>query len=668
MVTMSVVNTEVSSRTRLASVAAVSILVASIATLAPIFEPPAAAAPTYTVSATVGAGNEGNGGSIAVVPSIHRAYVTSYLGDNVTVIDTSNNTVVGSIAVGNGPIGVAVDTIPVTPVKHLTANSLPDGPVIAPPTIEAAPTVFVGNYGDHSVSVIDTTTDAVKTTIDLGDNLPQALAVDPSTHTLFAAGLVGSTNGEGVVSIVNETSDMVTSSVIESGFFSGAAVDSSTHAAFMTECCLNKVAVLASPASTAFTDVSVPGTRGIAVNSSTHQVYATNDTASGVVSVVDESTNTTTASVTVGSYPYGAAIDAGTDVVYVANSGDNTVSVIDGATNTVIATVPVGSAPEAVAVDPTTHTAYVLDTGSSTVSVISRTVTDPVKRLSGADRFGTAAAVSQQEFATGGAGAVVLARGDDYPDALVGVPLAVAKNGPLLLSTGSSLPAATKAEIQRVLAPGGTVYLLGGPAALPTSIETELTGSGYQVMRYSGSDRFETAVKVADALGDPATVLLATGTNFPDALSAGVAAAKAGAVVLLTNGSTLPAETSAYLSAHPGTVYAVGGPAAAADPTATAIAGSDRYATAVDVAAKFFATTSAVGVATALSYPDALSGGALLGHVGAPLLLVSTTQVPSSVNSYLIGVRNTVTTGYLFGGTNTIDATAAAAISSTLEG
>lgn len=84
--------------------------------------------------------------------------------------------------------------------------------------------------------------------------------------------------------------------------------------------------------------------------------------------------------------------------------------------------------------------------------------------------------------------------------------------------------------------------------------------------------------------------------------------------MLLTNSTTTPSETTAYLSAHPGTVYAVGGPAAKADPSAIAIVGNDRFGTAVDVATKFFSSRTTVGIATGLSFPDALSGGALLGR------------------------------------------------------
>ena len=244
----------------------------------------------------------------------------------------------------------------------------------------------------------------------------------------------------------------------------------------------------------------------------------------------------------------------------------------------------------------------------------------------------------------------------------MGAPLAATKNAPLLLTTGTQLPAVTKAELQRVLATGSPVYVLGGTAAVPASVATQLTGLGYTVVRYGGATRYATAVAVADALGDPTTVLLATGLNFPDALAAGPAAAKAGGVVLLTAGSALATETSAYLNTHGGSVYAVGGPAAAADPAAVALSGSDRYATAAKVATTFFSAPTTVGVATGENFPDALSGGAFLAHLGAPLVLADTNAVPTATTSYLNSVNASVAAADLFGGSAVLSAAVQTAI------
>jgi len=275
--------------------------------------------------------------------------------------------------------------------------------------------------------------------------------------------------------------------------------------------------------------------------------------------------------------------------------------------------------------------------------------------VGGPDRSATAIAASVLDYATtGSAGAVVLARSDDYPDALVGTTLAAAKHAPLLFSQGSSLSAATRAEIQRVLPAGGTVYLLGGIAAIPASIATNITALGFVPVRYAGADRFGTALAVADALGDPSTVLLATGVNFPDALAAGPAAAHLGGVVLLTNGPTMPASVTAYLLAHPGTVYAIGGPAVAADPAATPLSGADRYATAAAVAIALFIGPTNVGVASGETFADALSGGAFEAHHDGPLLLTTAIALPAPTSGYLTDGKSTIVNVTIFGGTSAV--------------
>ena len=184
------------------------------------------------------------------------------------------------------------------------------------------------------------------------------------------------------------------------------------------------------------------------------------------------------------------------------------------------------------------------------------------------------------------------------------------------------------------------MYLLGGTAAIPDSVATTLTGLGFNVVRYAGTDRYDTALKVATALGGPSTVFLATGTNFPDALSAGPAAAASHGVVLLTDGSTLPAAVKAYLSAHPGTVYAVGGPAVAADPAATPLQGADRYATAAAVATAIFTAPTSVGVASGVTFPDALSGGAYQAQAGGPILLTAPTALATATGTYLTACQD----------------------------
>ena len=261
----------------------------------------------------------------------------------------------------------------------------------------------------------------------------------------------------------------------------------------------------------------------------------------------------------------------------------------------------------------------------------------------------------------------MLARSDTFADALAGTPLAVGKHGPLLLTSSAALSSATATEIQRVLAPGATVYVLGGISAVTPAVANAVAALGYPVVRLSGPDRFATAVQVAGALGNPSIVFEADGTNFPDALSAGSAAAEASGVVLLTNGSAQSGPTAGYLTAHPGaTRYAIGGPAAHADPSATPFVGSDRFTTSVLVAQAFFPKPAAIGLASGLAFPDALSGGSVAAMNHGPVVLVpSSGALPSSVASYLATAQSSATSAWLFGGTSSVDAgifNAAAAI------
>ena len=79
---------------------------------------------------------------------------------------------------------------------------------------------------------------------------------------------------------------------------------------------------------------------------------------------------TVTATIPVGSYPWGIAVSPNGQYVYVANQGDSSVSVINTASNTVTATIPVGSTPRGIAVSPNGQYVYVTNFGSNTVSVL----------------------------------------------------------------------------------------------------------------------------------------------------------------------------------------------------------------------------------------------------------------------------------------------------------
>jgi len=303
-------------------------------------------------------------------------------------------------------------------------------------------------------------------------------------------------------------------------------------------------------------------------------------------------------------------------------------------------------------------------------TALADTPQKPVTRLAGGDRVATAVAISKQAFPTDhSAHNVVLTAAYRFPDAMSAAPLGKDLTAPLLLTTPGELSPATLTEIQRVLPaptsgsagtttdgctstpPANAVYIIGGDAAIAQEIDSQLNQAGFDVVRVAGADRFATSVAVAQCEGSPSTVFLARGDNFADALASGPAAASVNGTVLLTAGSTMPPSVSAYLSGLSSpTVYAVGQAAHKADPSAQAIVGGDRFATAALVADEFFPSPTVVGVATGWNFPDALAGGAFMGLEGGPVLMTRPETLQSADGLYIGEHHATLQQAFLFGG------------------
>lgn len=269
-------------------------------------------------------------------------------------------------------------------------------------------------------------------------------------------------------------------------------------------------------------------------------------------------------------------------------------------------------------------------------------------RLAGTGRVETAIAISQESFSDHPAHAVVLARADDFPDAVTGGPLARRHNAPPLLTSSNELFDPVREEVSRVLRPDGIIYLLGGAAALSETVETQAGGLGYDVVRLAGATRFETAIEISRHIRIPHTsVTLATGLDFPDPLTA---AASAEGVVLLTAGDQAHPATAAYLATMDEQLYAVGSPAAAAHPEATPLVGDTREGTAVAVA-EALASPAEISMARRDAFPDALAGSAR----GGPLLLTYSHTLSPETAAYLCGHQAAIQRGWIYGGTTAID-------------
>jgi hypothetical protein len=201
-----------------------------------------------------------------------------------------------------------------------------------------------------------------------------------------------------------------------------------------------------------------------------------------------------------------------------------------------------------------------------------------------------------------------------------------------------------------------------------------------------GGDRYETAVaasRSAFATDSVTTVVLATGADFPDALSAVPLAGAYRGPVLLTPKNVLPTEVTdeiRRLGASSAVVVGGSGVVGApvynelvlelGAPNVSRIAGANRYGTAALVAERIESVDptldGTVFIATGLKFPDALAGGPDGWAEVRPILLVKGAIVPPETLAALGSL--TATRAVVLGGTGAVPLSAATTVQRALTG
>jgi putative cell wall-binding protein len=180
-----------------------------------------------------------------------------------------------------------------------------------------------------------------------------------------------------------------------------------------------------------------------------------------------------------------------------------------------------------------------------------------VRRVSGTNRYATARAVAYEVRSSSDEydGTAFVVTGLDFPDALGASPLAAAREWPIyLVNAASGLDDST---VYAMRAAGvTTTIVVGGESAVPSALERDIASRvGCATVRIQGASRYETAVRVA-AYGVSEAglswdkVALATGEDFPDALSGGALQGKSGSVMVLTPRTTLSDSVRTTFTTH----------------------------------------------------------------------------------------------------------------------
>lgn len=300
-------------------------------------------------------------------------------------------------------------------------------------------------------------------------------------------------------------------------------------------------------------------------------------------------------------------------------------------------------------------------------------------RLAGADRYATSILIAQNGFPgsptpssplSGGVPVVYLANGASFPDALSAGPAAALEQGPLLLTPASGLTPEVAAELDR-LNPAQIVIVGGTAVVSPTVASQAAAYTSQPVVRLGGANRYETSRLIAqrmlaEGLAPGANLWVATGSNFPDALSAGAAAASQGAPILLVPGTSagIDAETASFINdeLQSDRVYIAGGTGVVSEGirldiaaltstgTVTREGGADRFATSLAINTAAHPTSvSEVFLAFGYNFPDALSGSVVAGLRGGPLYITQTGCVSPAILDHILRLSPSRVT--VFGGT-----------------
>jgi YVTN family beta-propeller protein len=284
-------------------------------------------------------------------PSSSAIYVANFYSNTVSVINTTDNTVIQNIPVGEGPEYISGD-----------------------PSSSA---IYVANFYSNTVSVINTTDNTVIQNIPVGEG-PESIYSDPRSGTLYVANGVS-----GTVSVIRETDgEYKKLRDITAGQYPNSIdgdPNSGSGYIYVANYDGGIVTVINPRNNTRVYSIPVgDGPEYTFADPLSGYVFVPN-AISGTVSVIDSTLDSVMNEIPVGKYPisiYRPTFDNlpalwDRNDVYVANYESNTVSVIDAFDHTIIKNVSVGEGPQYIYGDPSSSAIYVANYDSNTVSVIS---------------------------------------------------------------------------------------------------------------------------------------------------------------------------------------------------------------------------------------------------------------------------------------------------------
>lgn len=279
-------------------------------------------------------------------------YITNSSSNEITVLNTADNTIAKTITIGEGAQGIAVnkagtiaysaDSVSnqVSVIDILTGDRAATIPVGSGPVISALNhderRLYVTNFLSDSVSIIDTTSNNSSNTLS-GVSRPWGIAISPD-DAVFAVSLY--TNGQ--VAIFDAATLAPITEIAVGLNPEGLMFHPTAAKLYVANLGSSSISVIDTTTWEVSKTIDVgtqPGNNPVqlTLNDSASRLYVANDT-SGTVTEIDTTTDAVLRNMPVGAGPRDVQVIG--PYLYTTNTNDDTVSVIDLNSGVAVATIP----------------------------------------------------------------------------------------------------------------------------------------------------------------------------------------------------------------------------------------------------------------------------------------------------------------------------------------
>jgi YVTN family beta-propeller protein len=321
----------------------------------------------------------------------------------VSIINTLNNEAIGSLTVGTNPIGLALDPLNgyiyvanqysdnvsiIDSVTDTVIGSIYLGQYSAPSAITVDSSngeIFITVPSTGNVSIISSTTNDFLKNITVGGTNPTSIIYNPFNRDIYVANEGSSLGGN--VSIINTTNYNVIDSLVYGNGPDGLALNSLSGVVYVSDFISDNLFEVNDTNNNVMENIlfeTEPTSETFAA--STGDLYVT-DSLSGNVIVINVSTNKIVHEIYIGnnSEPSSITYDQANNLLYVADSNTGNITVINATTNYVVKNISLGSSfsPSSLTYDSLNHDLYVSDGYySNTISVINGVTNAIIKNIS----------------------------------------------------------------------------------------------------------------------------------------------------------------------------------------------------------------------------------------------------------------------------------------------